>query len=119
MESSNTQEGGILSKLLRFIERSKKISARGDVKIGQLKMWCAGVGPHVKKIYGTEHEVTKSQSYKLITENINASEELEKRTYLLESYVTAMEKIGVNAFVNRNMALGFLLVTVGRLFGES
>jgi predicted nucleotide-binding protein len=57
----------------------------------------------VKGIYGTEHEVTKSLSHKLITENINASEELEKRTHLLESYVTAIEKIGVNAFVNRSI----------------
>lgn len=103
MESSSTQESAVLSILLRFIEKSKNLSAKGDVKIGQLRMWCGGVRSHVKKIYGVEHEVTKSLSPMLIAKNINASEELEKRTHLLESYVTAIEKIGVNAFVNRNI----------------
>ena len=103
MESSSTQESAVLVRLLGSIERSKNISARGNVKRGELKMWCGGVSSHVKKIYGTEHEVTKSLSHRLITENINASKELEKRTHLLESYVTAIEKIGVNAFVNRNI----------------
>ncbi|MBU0768387.1 MAG: hypothetical protein KJ687_04775, partial [Proteobacteria bacterium] len=103
MEYTSRQEIGALSNLLKLIEESKNISARGDVKIKQLRIWCARVGPFVKKIYGSEHEVTKSQSYKLITENINAGEELEKRTHLLESYVAAIEKIGVNAFVNRNI----------------
>ncbi|MBA3019306.1 MAG: hypothetical protein FP811_14365 [Desulfobacteraceae bacterium] len=102
VESSSTQESPILSVLIKFIERAKNILSKGDVKKGQLQMWSAGVRGKVVKIYGAEHEVAKSLLPKLIPENIDARKELEKRTHLLESYVSSIEQAGINTFVNRN-----------------
>jgi hypothetical protein len=102
VESSSTQESPILTLLVRFIEKAKIILSKGNIKRGQLQMWSYGVRGKIVKIYGAEHEVAKSLLPKLIPENINARNELEKRTHLLESYVSAIEQTGINTFINRN-----------------
>ena len=102
VESSSTQESPILTLLIKSIEEAKIILSRGNVKRRQLQSWSGGVRWKVTKIYGAEHEVAKSLLPTLIPENIDARKELEKRTYLLESYVAAIEKTGINTFVNRN-----------------
>ncbi len=102
MESSSPQETALLTILRRFIERAKLMLAKGDIKIGQLKMWSSAVGAHLKKIYGVSHEVPESL-YKQIPDSINATEELTKRSRLLEDYVSGIERIGVCTFVNRNL----------------
>lgn len=103
MEPSTSQEKAVMDLLLKSIERSKRILGKGNVKIGQLKMWSSGVYSQLKKIYGADHEVTKSLHIKLIPNNINASEELEKRARLLEEYMAVIERTGVDAFVDKNM----------------
>ena len=88
--------------MIKSIEEAKIILSRGNVKRRQLQSWSGGVRWKVTKIYGAQHEVAKSLLPTLISENIDARKELEKRTYLLESYVAAIEKTGINTFVNRN-----------------
>ena len=77
--------------------------AKGDIKIGQLKMWSGAISSHLKKIYGTDHEVAQALYPKQIPDNVNASEELAKRTRLLEDWMSEIERIGISAFVNRNL----------------
>ena len=103
MESSSPQETALLTILRRFIESAKLMLAKGDINIGQLKVWSGTVGSHLKKIYGVSHEVPESLYPKQIPDNINATEELTKRARLLEDYVSEIERIGVCAFVNRNL----------------
>lgn len=103
MEPSTTQEKALMELLQKFVERSALIQGKGDVKIGQLKMWSGGVYSQLKKIYGADHEVTKSLHIKLIPLNVNASEELEKRTRLLEEYLAAIDRAGVNAFIDKSI----------------
>lgn len=102
VESSSPQESPILTGLINFIKGAKKILSRGNIKSGSLLMWSVGVRAKVVKIYGAEHEVAKSLSPKLIPKNIDALKELEKRSYLLESFVSSIEQAGINIFVNRN-----------------
>ena len=103
MELSNAQEKAIIDLLRRFIDRSKLIMTKGGVKTGQLKMLSGGVYSQFKKIYGADHEITKSLHIRLIPDHIDPAEELERRTRLLQDYLLAIESVGINAFVERNI----------------
>lgn len=103
MESSSSQDSGVLAILRRFIDRANIILAKGDVKIGQLRMWNGGLISQIKKIHGPEHEAIKALFPKLIPNNINPSKELEKRRLLVERYVAAVERAGITAFVDRSI----------------
>ncbi|MDD3814232.1 MAG: nucleotide-binding protein [Desulfocapsaceae bacterium] len=103
MATSSTLESSLIAILRRFIERGEVIRSKGDIKIGQLKMWNGGCRSHFKKIYGENHVVTKTISSGLIPDNVNVNEEFEKRLRLLKEYVVSIEKIGMNAFVTKSI----------------
>lgn len=103
MQSSNTKESSLLTVLQRFIDRANIILSKGDVTLGQLKMWSGGFRSQLEKIYGADHEVTQSISPSLIPDTINPAVELKNRLQLLENYVSATERIGINAFVNKSI----------------
>ena len=103
MESSSSQESGVLTILLRFIARANKILAGGDVKRGQLTMWSGGLISQMKKIYGSDHQVIKALLPKYIPDDVNPVVELEKRRLLVEKYVSTIERVGIAAFVDQTI----------------
>ena len=102
MESSNPEDTAALALLLRFIEKSKSILDKGDVKIGQLKIWSGGVCSHLKKIYGAGHPIIESMSLNLISANVDPSKVLAQRAKLLEQFVSEIERIGTASFSQRS-----------------
>lgn len=103
MASSSSQDSGVLAILLRFVERANIILAKGDVKIGTLSMWNGGLISQIKKIHGPDHEVINALLPKLFPDNVNPGEELEKRRFLVDRYVSAVERAGVTAFIDRSI----------------
>lgn len=102
MESPSTQESSILTFLIRLIDKANNILSKSKVTRFQLQAWSGILRVKLVKIYGTEHEVAKSLKPNLIPKDIDARKELQKRTYLLESYVSSIEQTGINTFVNSN-----------------
>lgn len=99
MESSDQQESAALIRLQRHAKKAHDFLVKGDVKIGQLKVWVACVRSDLIKIYGQDHEITKSMSPKLVPDHIDPSKELEKRFLLLERYLSEVQSAGLDAFV--------------------
>ncbi len=102
MHTSTTEEIPLLALLQRFIDKAETFLSKGDVKLGQLKMWSGGLRSQLRKIYGNSHEVPQAVSPQLIPDNTNATKELEIRLQLLKNYVSAIERTGTNAFVNKS-----------------
>ncbi len=102
MESSNPQESIILAILLRWLEKAKSILATGNVKRGQVQIWSSSVKSQVQKIYGPEHEISKSLSPKLVPESVDFGDELRKRMALLDRYVVSLENLGSSVFLGKN-----------------
>ena len=103
MTSSTTQENSSLTELHRFIDRAEIILSRDDIKPGQLKLWTGGCRSLLRKIYDENHQVIQSLSPSLITDNINPTDEFQKRLQLLKDYAIAIENAGINVFVNQNI----------------
>lgn len=102
MEPSNQENTAALVLLLRFIEKAKTILRKGDVKIGQLKMWSGGVRSHLKKIYGEGHPIIESMSPNLISSNVDPIKELAQRAKLLEQFVSEIERVGAVSFIQQS-----------------
>ena len=101
IESSSSQESEIIVILSRQIERAKKISQKGNVKLGRVKTWSRAVSRQIEKIYGTESEISKSWLPQHVPEDIEASKEIEKRIHLLEHYLISIERSGFKTFVEK------------------
>jgi hypothetical protein len=102
MEALATQEVATVDLLLKYIERAKLILAKGDVKIGQLKMWSGGVRSQLKKIYGENHPVSVCMEPIQITNNVDPNTELARRARLLENFVYKIESIGASTFIQQD-----------------
>ena len=102
MTSSSDKESSLITTLNRFIERAEIIKSKGDIKLGQLKMWSGGYRHQILRIYGENHVITKSISPGQILDNVNPNEEFEKRLQQLQNYVALIERIGINAFINKS-----------------
>lgn len=103
MESSSQESTTSLVLLLRFVDKAKDILGKGNVKLGHLKMWSGGVRSHLKKIYGEGHPVIESLSPGLISAHVDASKELAQRANLLEQFVSEIDRVGKNLFLQKNL----------------
>lgn len=101
VESSNAEEKVIIDFLRKRLAAAKKMLAKGDVKKGQLKIWSSSVNYEIKKIYGTEHEISQSLTPKSIPEGVDPYEELQFRSTLLVQYIDALEKAGENGLLGK------------------
>lgn len=103
MESSSQESTAALVLLVRFVDKAKDILGKGDVKLGQLKMWSGGVRSHLKKIYGEGHPVIESLSPGLISAHVDPSKELAQRANLLEQFVSEIDRVGESLFLQKNL----------------
>lgn len=103
MESSSQECTAALVLLVRFVDKAKDILGKGDVKLGQLKMWSGGVRSHLKKIYGEGHPVIESLSPGLISAHVDPSKELAQRANLLEQFVSEIGRVGESLFLQKNL----------------
>jgi hypothetical protein len=94
MESTNSQETGIIERLLRHLERGKGQLSKGNIKSGPLKLWSGGVKNQIQKIYGSNSKISQSLSPKLIPEGIDYVAEMNNRVKLLENFIDSLERIG-------------------------
>jgi hypothetical protein len=103
VESSSQESTASLVLLVRFVDKAKDILGKGDVKLGQLKIWSGGVRSHLKKIYGEGHPVIESLSPGLISAHVDPSKELAQRTNLLEQFVSEIDRVGESLFLQKNL----------------
>ena len=103
MESSSSQKTAIIALLVIQIKRAKNITKKENVTLPIVKMWCGALRRQLVKIYGIESDICTSLLPKNIPDNIDARKELEKRTLLLEQYVSGIQKTGELAFVGNNI----------------
>jgi hypothetical protein len=94
MESTNSQETGVIEILLRHLERGKGQLSKGDIKSGPLRLWSSGVKNQVQKIYGSNSKISQSLSPKLIPDGIDYAAEMDNRIKLVENYIDSLERIG-------------------------
>jgi hypothetical protein len=103
VESSSQESTASLVLLVRFVDKAKDILGKGDVKLGQLKIWSGGVRSHLKKIYGEGHPVIESLSPGLISAHVDPSKELAQRTNLLEQFVSEIDRVGESLLLQKNL----------------
>ncbi len=103
MESSSHESTSTLALLLRLVEKAKGSLEKGDVKMGQLRMWSGGVRSHLKKIYGEDHPVIESMSPGLISAHVDPSKELAQRAKLLEQFISEIDRVGAASFVQQHL----------------
>ncbi len=85
MESTNKEEPIVLTTFLKnHIAKARDVLEKGDVKRGRLRLLTSSIRRAVAKVYGAEHEITRSLSPKLISENLDVKKEFERRWCLLE-----------------------------------
>ena len=104
MTTSSEQVTPLLTILQRFVDRAEIMKSKGEIKLGQLKMWSGGIRSQLKKVYGENDDITEAMSPALVPDSINPNEELEIRLQVLKDYIESIEKIGVNAFINKNVS---------------
>lgn len=104
MEPSSLEDTAVIALLLKAIEKASTILQKGDVKIGQLKLWSASVRSHLKKVYGEVHPIIDSMSPGLISDKVDPHQELAKRVKLLKQFTYEMERVGTSTFIQRDSA---------------
>jgi hypothetical protein len=57
VDSNSSQESVIAEILARHIDRAKIMLQEGNVKLGQVKMWCGAVRSQLVKVYGKESDI--------------------------------------------------------------
>ncbi len=102
MESSEIQESKILDGLKRNVKQANNILSKFDVKAGHVRKWSSSLRVQICKIFGSDHEISKSLLPKYVPENIDYFAELEKRKYLLENFIDSIERLGANIFLDKN-----------------
>lgn len=101
MDSNGSQKSVITDILVKHIDRARTMIQKGNVKLGQVKIWCGAVSSQLVKIYGRESDICASLLPKNIPDNIDAQDELEKRAQRLELYVSDIQKTGELAFLGK------------------
>ena len=105
MSTSTEQESPLLTVLHRFINEAELDLSKGEmIDRVQLMLWRVGVRTQLVKTCGVSLEVAKVISPSLISDNINPTKELEKRLQYLKGYVSAIERMGINTFVNKSIS---------------
>lgn len=105
MDTSDCQKSSIVKILSNHIDRAKAIIQKGNVKLGQVKMWSISVRGQLIKIYEKENNICESFFHKNITDNHDVQNEMEKRIKLLEQCVLNIKKAGELTFVGNNLGL--------------
>ncbi len=104
MDSQPQTETPLREILLRFVERAKRILEKDNVPIGQLRMWSGGFRSQLEKLYGSDHDITKSMAPALILDQVDARGELARRLRLLESFIAQIESSGISHFIKSTVA---------------
>lgn len=107
MESSSNQEKvvPILDTLQDHINQANTFLQKGNVNIGPAKAWSNRVRHQLEKIYGENHEVIKSMSKNIVYNDANIINVLAKKSRLLNGYISAVQRAGIEAFA-RSIDLG-------------
>jgi predicted nucleotide-binding protein len=109
MDSSNSKKNTVLKILNNHINKAKITISKGNVKLGQLKMWSLSVRNQLVKIHEKETSICTSFLPKNIPEDSNMQNEMNKRIQLLEQYVSNIQKIGESAFIGNNLGLSVFI----------
>lgn len=99
MEASNQESADVIALLRRFVEKANALLKKGDVKMGQLKMWSNGARSHLRKIYGEGHPVIDSLSPGQISDSADPGKELAQRASLLEQFISELDRLGTDLFL--------------------
>lgn len=102
MEASNQESADVIALLRRFVEKANGFLKKGDVKMGQLKMWSGGVRSHLRKIYGEGHPLIEAWSPGQISAGADPGKELAERARILEQFVSQLDRLGTDFFLQND-----------------
>lgn len=97
--ATNTEEKALLEKLENQVERGYRILQKGNVKLGQFRMWIGPVRAQLRKLYGRDSDILNLLPQIKGKVPAEAVEPLfSKRIQQLETFINSVSEVGSKSF---------------------